>query len=144
MIELLRELAGVHGQQQERDHHDGDDERDARHHERHHEGVAGLGGEPPLEEAHRDERDEAREQGGHESEPEQLDGLHEVAAGGTLLGHRAPPGCGSTDGGPAGDGSAGDGSGTPETGAPAASDAGISGRRGENPAMPRYTATMAA
>ena len=40
-----------------------------------------------LEEAHRDERHDAREQRRAEREPEQLHGLHQVAAGGAVVGH---------------------------------------------------------
>ena len=46
-----------------------------------------LLGAAPLEEAHRDERDDAGEQRGAEREPEQLHGLHQVAAGGLVVAH---------------------------------------------------------
>ena len=90
-----------------------------------------LRGTALLEEPHRDERHDAGEQRGAESEPEQLHGLHQVAAGGLVVGHAVPLS------------SVAD-SRMSEAGSPGASVRTGVGLRGEKPAMARYTATIAA
>ena len=59
----------------------GDDEGE------HEGGLTLLAPSGALEEAHRDQRDDAGEQRGAEREPEQLHGLHQVAAGGSVVAH---------------------------------------------------------
>ena len=87
-IDRLRDLRGVDREQQQRDDHQHRDERDAGDDEGEHERRLVLLGRPgALEEAHRDERHDAGEQRGAEREPEQLHGLHQVAAGGAVVAH---------------------------------------------------------
>ena len=86
-----------------------------------------------LEEAHRDERDDAGEQRGAEREPEQLHGLHQVAAGGLVVGHAVPlSSCAVV-----GDASAFCSAVGSIARASGASVVTGSGLRGENPAIPR-------